>query len=198
MQKTLSTAFIRKNQKRIKTNGQWLKCYFEIQVLIMMKSNKPIRFPEAKLENPHLCGHNKRVLLNYRMPARLDEIKKLADAVNSVLPDYNLTFFANLCLEELITNIIHHGLKDAVDRFIQIQISLADEWLEIIIKDDAPRFDPFMQTTKPNLELDSNERQIGGLGIHMVKKLMDDVHAYYDGTGNLIVLHKNLPHHTTE
>ena len=194
MQKTLSTAFIRKNQKRIKTNGQWLKCYFEIQVLIMMKSNKPIRFPEAKLENPHLCGHNKRVLLNYRMPARLDEIKKLADAVNSVLPDYNLTFFANLCLEELITNIIHHGLKDAVDRFIQIQISLADEWLEIIIKDDAPRFDPFMQTTKPNLELDSNERQIGGLGIHMVKKLMDDVHAYYDGTGNLIVLHKNLPH----
>ncbi|MEI6070018.1 MAG: ATP-binding protein, partial [Methylococcaceae bacterium] len=134
----------------------------------------------------------------YRMPARLDEIKKLADAVNSVLPDYNLTFFANLCLEELITNIIHHGLKDAVDRFIQIQISLADEWLEIIIKDDAPRFDPFMQTTKPNLELDSNERQIGGLGIHMVKKLMDDVHAYYDGTGNLIVLHKNLPHHTTE
>ena len=198
MQKTLSTAFIRKNQKRIKTNGQWLKCYFEIQVLIMMKSNKPIRFPEAKLENPHLCGHNKRVLLNYRMPARLDEIKKLADAVNSVLPDYNLTFFANLCLEELITNIIHHGLKDAVDRFIQIQISLADEWLEIIIKDDAPRFDPFMQTTKPNLELDSNERQIGGLGIHMVKKLMDDVHAYYDGTGNLIVLHKYLPHHTTK
>ncbi len=198
MQKTLSTAFIRKNQKRIKTNGQWLKCYFEIQVLIMMKSNKPIRFPEAKLENPHLCGHNKRVLLNYRMPARLDEIKKLADAVNSVLPDYNLTFFANLCLEELITNIIHHGLKDAADRFIQIQISLSDEWLEILIKDDAPRFDPFMQATKPNLELDSNERPIGGLGIYMVKKLMDDVHAYYDGTGNLIVLHKKLPHHTTK
>ena len=163
-----------------------------------MTSNKPIQFPEAKFENSGLCEHNKRVLLDYRMPARLDEIKKLADAVNRVLPDYNLAFFANLCLEELITNIIHHGLKDAADRFIQIQISLSDEWLEILIKDDAPRFDPFMQATKPNLELDSNERPIGGLGIYMVKKLMDDVHAYYDGTGNLIVLHKKLPHHTTK
>ena len=164
----------------------------------MMKSNKPIQFSEAKFEKTHLCGHNKRVLLDFRVPARLDEIKKLADAVNRVLPDYNLAFFANLCLEELITNIIHHGLKDAADRFIQIQISLADEWLEILIKDDAPRFDPFMQAPKPNLTIDSNERPIGGLGIHMVKNLMDDVHAYYDGTGNLIVLHKKLPHLTTE
>jgi serine/threonine-protein kinase RsbW len=163
-----------------------------------MKSNKPIHFSEAKFEDTYLCGHNKRVLLDYRVPARLDEIKNIADAVNQVLPDYNLAFFANLCLEELITNIIHHGLKDAADRFIQIQISLSDECLEILLKDDAPRFDPFMQATKPNLSLDSNERPIGGLGIHMVKTLMDDVHAYYDGTGNLIVLHKYLPHHTTK
>ncbi|MEI6333486.1 MAG: ATP-binding protein [Methylococcaceae bacterium] len=159
-----------------------------------MRSNKAGQFPEAKFENPGLCGHNKRVLLDYRVPARLDEIEKLADTVNRALPDCNLAFFANLCLEELITNIVHHGLKNAADRFIQIQISLADEWLEILIKDDAPRFDPFMQAPKPNLELDSNQRPIGGLGIHMVKKLMDDVQAYYDGTGNLIVLHKNLPH----
>ncbi len=164
----------------------------------MTESNKPIRFPEDKLKNPGHCGHNKRMVLDYRVPARLNEIKKLTDAVNKVLPDYNLAFFANLCLEELITNIIHHGLKDAADRFIQIQISLSDECLEILLKDDAPRFDPFMQVTPPNLALDSNERPIGGLGIHMVKNLMDDVHAYYDGTGNLIVLHKKLPHHITK
>jgi len=43
----------------------------------MMESNKPIRFPEDKLKNPSHCGHNKRMVRDYRVPARLDEIKKL-------------------------------------------------------------------------------------------------------------------------
>jgi serine/threonine-protein kinase RsbW len=159
----------------------------------MVKSNKPTQIEEANFKEFPFCGHNnKKVLLNYQMPTRLEEIEKLANAVNKALPDRDLAFSANLCLEELITNTILHGLKGAADRFIHVRISVSDEWLEILVKDDAPRFDPFMQAPKPNLDLDSNERPIGGLGVHMVKKLMDDVHAYYDGTGNLIVLLKSL------
>jgi anti-sigma regulatory factor (Ser/Thr protein kinase) len=158
----------------------------------MVKSNKPTQIEEANFKESPFCGHNKKVLLNYQMPARLEEIEKLANAVNKALPDRDLAFSANLCLEELITNTILYGLKGAADRFIHVRISVSDEWLEILIKDDAPRFDPFMQAPRPDLDLDSNERPIGGLGVHMVKKLMDDVHAYYDGTGNLIVLLKSL------
>lgn len=138
------------------------------------------------------------MLLDYQVPARLEELEKLANAVNKVLPDRDLAFSANLCLEELITNTILHGLKGAADRFIHVRINISNEWLEILLKDDAPRFDPFAQAPKPNLEQDINERPIGGLGVHLVKKLMDDVHAYYDGTGNLIVLLKNLHHQTTK
>ena len=163
-----------------------------------MKSDKPARIQEAKFKNSLLYGQNKKVLLDYQVPTRLEEIEKLAEAVNKTLFDCDLAFSANLCLEELITNTILHGLKGAADRFIHVQISLSNEWLEIFLKDDAPRFDPFMQAPKPNLDLDINERPIGGLGIHMVKKLMDKVHAEYDGTGNLIVLLKNLHHQTTE
>lgn len=159
----------------------------------MAKSNKPSQIQESSL-----CGQNKEVLLDYQVPTRLEEIEKLAKAVNEALPDRNLAFSANLCLEELITNTILHGLKGTADRFIHVQISLSDEWLEILLKDDAPRYDPFMQAPKPNLDLDINERPIGGLGVHLVKKLMDNVHADYDGTGNLIVLRKRLQHRTTE
>ena len=141
-----------------------------------------------------LCGHNKKVLLDYQMPTRFEEIEKLANAVNKALPDRDLAFSVNLCLEELITNTILHGLKGAADRFIHVQISASNDWLEILLKDDAPRFDPFMQAPRPNLDLDINERPIGGLGVHLVKKLMDDVHTYYDGTGNLFVLYKALRH----
>lgn len=156
----------------------------------MAKLNKPTPIKEAKVKESDLFGHNKKVLLDYRLPTRLEEIEKLANAVNKVLPDRDLAFCANVCLEELITNTIVHGLKGAADQFIQVQISVSDEWLEIVLKDDAPQFDPFMQAPRPNLDLDINERPIGGLGVHMVMKLMDDARADYDGTGNLIVLLK--------
>lgn len=143
-------------------------------------------------------GHFKKVLLDYQVPTRLEEIEKLADAVNKVLPDRDLAFSVSLCLEELITNTILHGLKGAADRFIHVQMSISDEWLEILLKDDAPRFDPFTQAPEPDLDLGINERPIGGLGVFMVKKLMDEVYADYDGAGNSIVLRKRLQHRTSE
>lgn len=134
----------------------------------------------------------KTVLLDYSLqPTQLPQIEKLAQAVDQALssrPD--LAFSANLCLEELITNIITHGLKGQADHLIHIRLSLSVEWLEIVLKDDAPPFDPFGQAAEPDLDLDVDDRPIGGLGVHLVKTLMDDVRAYYDGSGNLIVLLK--------
>jgi serine/threonine-protein kinase RsbW len=163
-----------------------------------MESFKPTQTQEARFMKSRPCGHDKQVLLDCRVPARLEAIETLADAVNEVLPDRDLAFSVNLCLEELITNVIVHGLKDAADRFMQVQLIISDDWLEILLRDDAPRFDPFMQAPEPNLDLDINERPIGGLGVHMVKKLMDEVHADYDGAGNVIVLRKRLPHQTAQ
>lgn len=164
----------------------------------MVKSNKPPQTKEATSREFQLCGNNKEVLLDYQMPARLEEIKKLAHAVNKVLPDRDLAFAANLCLEELIANTILHGLKGASNRFIHVRMSISNEWLEILLKDDAPQYDPFKQAPKPKLDLDMNERPVGGLGVHIVKKLMDDAQAYYDGTGNLIILLKRLHHLSPE
>jgi serine/threonine-protein kinase RsbW len=105
------------------------------------------------------------VLLDYRAPTRLEEIEKLADAVNKVLPDRDLAFSVNLYLEELITNAILHRLMGTVDWFIPVQMSTSAEWLGILLKDDAPRFGPFTQALEPNLDLGINERPIGGLGV---------------------------------
>lgn len=158
----------------------------------MEKSNKTAQDQEDKFKASRIFGQDKKVVLDYQAPTRLEEIEKLADSVNQALPDPDLAFSANLCLEELITNTILHGLQGAADRFIHIQIGLSADWLEILLKDDAPPFDPFVQAPRPNLELAINHRPVGGLGVHMVKKLMDEFHADYDGTGNLIVLHKCL------
>ena len=132
-------------------------------------------------------------LLDYRLPSRLEEIARLAEAVDSALAERpDLAFAANLCLEELLTNTILYGLGSTPDREIQVSISMSDQWLEINIKDDAPAYDPFVEAPLPDLELGVDERPIGGLGVHLVKTLMDDVQANYDGSGNLIVLLKTL------
>ncbi|WP_349744431.1 ATP-binding protein [Roseateles cavernae] len=136
---------------------------------------------------------NKTLLLAYRLVSRLDAIAPLAAAVDKALPDRpDLALTVNLCLEELITNIIEHGLMGASDRQILIRLSRSEDWLEVLLKDDAPPFDPFVQAPAPELDADVDARAIGGLGVHLVKTLMDDVRAFYDGSGNLIMLFKTL------
>ena len=135
----------------------------------------------------------KTLLLDYQLPSQLEEISKLAERVDGILPERpDLAFSANLCLEELITNTIQHGLAGRSDGQIHVRISITDEWLEIILKDDAPAYDPFSDASLPNTDLGVEARPIGGLGVHLVKSLMDDARAYYDGSGNLIVLLKTL------
>lgn len=148
----------------------------------------------AGMDSPTEAGEDEVLLLDYALPARLEEIEKLAVAVDAVLPDrVDLAFAANLCLEELVTNTIRYGLRGRTGHLIRIRLSLSKGWLEIAIKDDAPRFDPFTDAPAPDLGLGIAERPIGGLGIHLVRRLMDEVHASHDGTGNLILLRKRLP-----
>ncbi len=144
-------------------------------------------------ETPPEELRDKALLLDYRLRTRLEEIATLAQAVERALSDRpDLAFSANLCLEELITNTIVHGLHGAADRWIHVRLSMSAEWLEIALKDDAPRFDPFTDAPAPTLDLDVEDRPIGGLGVHMVKTMMDSARAYHDGSGNLIVLLKTL------
>ncbi|MBY0454457.1 MAG: ATP-binding protein [Burkholderiaceae bacterium] len=145
------------------------------------------------MDSPPIALHRKSLLLAYQLPSRLEEIEKLAQAIEAALTERpDLAFAAQLCLEELITNTIEHGLQGQTDRLIDVRISMSDEWLEICLKDDAPQFDPFLQAPAPDLDAALEDRHIGGLGVHLVKTLMDDARAYYDGSGNLVVLLKTL------
>jgi serine phosphatase RsbU (regulator of sigma subunit)/anti-sigma regulatory factor (Ser/Thr protein kinase) len=148
---------------------------------------------DSSLDTSPIELQGKTLLLDHKMRSQLEEIGKLAELVEGVLPDRpDLAFSANLCLEELITNTIQHGLGGRSDGQIHVRISITEEWLEIILKDDAPAYDPFAAAPVPDLGLAVESRPVGGLGVHLVKTLMDDARAYYDGSGNLIVLLKTL------
>jgi serine phosphatase RsbU (regulator of sigma subunit)/anti-sigma regulatory factor (Ser/Thr protein kinase) len=133
------------------------------------------------------------LLLDYRMPSRVDEIARLADVIDGLLPDRpDITFSINLCLDELLTNTILYGLGGASDQIIDVRITRSDDWLEITLKDCAPPFNPFAEAPEPDLDLNVDERPIGGLGVFLVKTMMDEVHACCDGDGNRIVMLKAI------
>lgn len=111
-----------------------------------------------------------------RLRSRLDELPRLMDAAARVseaaaASSTDRSAF-QLALEEILTNVITHGLGGATDREIQIGLdSPAPGILRATISDDAPAYDPLssapVDTTRP-LE----ERSVGGLGIHLVRQLM--------------------------
>lgn len=96
-------------------------------------------------------------------------------------------------LDELLSNIANYGYKDKEPGMISLRYSYDD--LKMIFKleiiDDGIEFNP-LEALDPDLELDAKDRQIGGLGIFMVKNLVDDIQYEYKDNKNVLVLFKKL------
>ncbi len=96
-----------------------------------------------------------------------------------------------LALDELVTNTICYGYEDQAPHQIEIAVArLADE-LRITLEDDGRPFDP-LGVAAPDTTQPLEERATGGLGLHLVKKVMDDVAYERRGTRNVIRLRKRL------
>lgn len=86
-------------------------------------------------------------------------------------------FAARLCLEEVLVNIVSYAFIDKKTHMIQVHAEVADDKriLKIEIKDDGIAFNPLVMVPKPDLDSDIGNRPIGGLGIHLVKTMMNQV-----------------------
>jgi serine/threonine-protein kinase RsbW len=101
-------------------------------------------------------------------------------------------FLVSLAIEELVTNCIKYGYDDAGEHTIDIELSLAGHTLTMIVVDDGHPFDP-LAAPPPDLSLAIEDRPIGGLGIHLLRELADDVtYERRDGT-NRLTLTKRMP-----
>ena len=96
----------------------------------------------------------------------------------------------NIAFDELLNNIISYGYHDEKIHEIEIEIELRNERLIIIISDDGIPFNPFKKDP-PDTMLTVEERMIGGLGIHLVKKLMDEYEYKRHTNRNIITVIKH-------
>lgn len=96
-------------------------------------------------------------------------------------------------LDEVLTNIIDYAHPDHPVSLIAIHVCTPPGGLKITIEDNGIAFNPLESDSDPDLELSLDERPIGGLGIHLVKSLMDTLEYRRQNDRNQLTLSKSLP-----
>ncbi|NCB97474.1 MAG: ATP-binding protein [Bacteroidia bacterium] len=138
-------------------------------------------------ETPEL---NKKIILTNN----IEQINSLHDFVDSIGDELNLspalTLNLNLALEEIVSNVILYAYpSESSENKIFIEFTRSGDLLKFIVSDYGKPFNP---TTKdePDITLEAVDRPIGGLGIFLVKQIMDDITYYRENNMNKLVLCK--------
>ncbi len=97
----------------------------------------------------------------------------------------------SVALDELLANELSHGMTGRDAGSVTVEVELDQERVTVTIADDGTPFDPFTQAA-PDTTLSVDERPIGGLGIHLVRELMDEVSYQRRDGQNVVVLVKHL------
>jgi anti-sigma regulatory factor (Ser/Thr protein kinase) len=131
----------------------------------------------------------------HRLKNDLGETARLGPWVESFAQSAGLSSSVqnavDLSLVEWVTNIISYGYEDRGEHWIAVRLEAGDGQVRLEVEDDGREFNPLqhppVDTTEP---LES--RPVGGLGIHMIRQLMDTVEYQRRSGRNLLVLTKRI------
>lgn len=101
-------------------------------------------------------------------------------------------FKISLSIDELITNIVLHGTEsDPQAQEIVLHLTISNGEVKARIEDDGRAFNP-LESPTPNIAAPLCDRQLGGMGIHLVRSLMDQIHYRRVGRRNVLTLTKRV------
>lgn len=140
--------------------------------------------PEEQCQERHLVLHND-----------VQQIPQLADFVETIASekhlDQSLAMSLNLALEEAVTNVIMYAYPEGSDGLVDIEAILRPESLDFIITDSGIPFDPTSKADA-DITLGVEERGIGGLGIFLVRNIMDSVSYSREDGKNILKMTKKI------
>jgi len=79
-----------------------------------------------------------------------------------------------LALEEIFMNIVMHGNRPGGTSRVEVALSLGPDAVTLAVEDDGPPFDP-LSLPPPDLTANLEDRRVGGLGVYLVREVMDEV-----------------------
>lgn len=127
----------------------------------------------------------------------LSEIPQLAEEVEGFLKEHGVPpkviFSLNLALDELLTNTLSYGFTpEEGERQVRVRMRLERGQITTELEDNGRPFDPLSDAPEPDLNASLEERRVGGLGVHLVKKMVDSVRYHHAEGHNHLLLSKSL------
>ncbi len=126
---------------------------------------------------------------------QFSELQRAGRAIEAFGERHSLSarimFNVNLAVDEILTNIISYGYPQGGDHEIVIRLSLQAGQLVVVIEDEGRPFDP-LHIKAPDLEAPAAERPVGGLGLHLVRKVMDRLEYCREEGKNVLTMAKTV------
>ncbi len=130
------------------------------------------------------------------VPATIDQLEHVLEVVNFDLAEHNCSTRSqmqiNIAIEEILVNIAHYAYRqDSGEATVQWEITGEPPHITIRFLDAGNPYNP-LEREDPDITLPAEEREIGGLGIYLVKKSMDAMSYEYEDGKNILTIEKML------
>ena len=129
------------------------------------------------------------------LPNDLRQIPQLEGFLEEIFGSVNVTpeisSGVNLALEEAVSNVMKYGYAPGSEGFVDIEALVRRGSLEFIVTDTGIPFDP-TAAEMPDINLGVEERPIGGLGIYLVRTMMDKVSYRREDGRNILTMTKKI------
>ena len=125
----------------------------------------------------------------------VEEVDRLSQFVEDICAtlhfDMTATTGVNLAVEEAVVNVMSYAYPEGAKGKIRVAATVSNDRLIFVIRDTGQPFDPTL-TEDPDITQGLEERNIGGLGIFLIRHYMDDVRYERLNGENILTLTKNL------
>ncbi len=129
-----------------------------------------------------------------QISARIEEMNKVTEFVSDILEKYDCSPKSQIQLEvaidEILSNIVHYAYGEQTG-IVTVECDIQEGKAQLCFIDSGVPYNPLVKED-PDVSLSVNERAIGGLGIFMVKKSMDDMQYEYKDNCNRLTIVKTI------
>ena len=125
--------------------------------------------------------------------SKFENVRALTEFVESALEPYHPSMKAvtqiGVAIDELFSNVVRYSGSSNMKLILHVNEDVLTAKLTFI--DEGVEYDP-LSKADPDVSLSAEDREIGGLGIFLVKKNMDNIEYKYEDNKNILILSKNV------